>query len=103
MPRQIVARVLLVFAVLLAQQTALAHEFWHAAGAVAGAPDSKSPDGKKLCDLHDLLGTVLGAVSAAPPQTELLTLREVGFFAAAAAAAENRPLVAQSRGPPGRS
>ena len=101
MPRQIVARLLLVCAVLLAQQTALAHDFWHASG--AASQHSKGPDGKKLCDLHDLLGNVLGAVSAAVPQTHLLPLSEVPFFDAGSCAAENRPLVPQSRGPPALS
>lgn len=100
MPRQVIARLFLVCAVLLAQQTALAHDLWHAAGAQAGAADSKSPTGKKLCDLHDLLGTVLGMVSAAAPHAKLLSLSDVGFVAGAYRAAQRRLLVPQSRGPP---
>lgn len=100
MPRQVVARVLLVCAVLIAQQTALAHDFWHASAGASAGQNSKNPDGKKLCDLHDLLGTVLGVVSAAPPQTNLLSLSDIAFFAAASSAAQNGPLVPQSRGPP---
>jgi hypothetical protein len=99
MPRQIVARVLLVCAILLAQQTALAHDFWHAAGQAS----SKSSDGKKLCDLHDLLGTVLGAVSPSAPHAELLSLCDIAFVAAASSAAQYRPLAPQSRGPPALS
>jgi hypothetical protein len=102
MPRQIVARIFLVCAVLLAQQTALAHDFWHAAGH-AGAAQSKTPDGKKLCDLHDLLGTVLGGVSAAVPQTHLLSFSEIAFPAAEWIGLQARPLTALSRGPPERS
>ena len=101
MPRPLIARILLVCAVLLAQQTALAHDFWHASG--AASQHSKSPDGKKLCDLHDLLGTVLGAVSVAAPQTDLFSFSDIGFFAAAACAAERRPIAAHSRGPPALS
>jgi hypothetical protein len=101
MSRQVIGRILLVCAILLAQQTALAHDLWHAGG--APAQGSKSPDGKKLCDLHDLLGNVLGAVSVAPPQTPLLSFSEVRFVAAAARAAERRPLAPQSRGPPALS
>ena len=102
MPSQVIARVLLVCAVLIAQQTALAHELWHASGGPA-AQDSKSPAGKKLCDLHDLLGTVLGAVSGKAPQVDLLSLCQIQFFAAASSTAQNRPLVPQSRGPPAAS
>lgn len=97
MPRQIVARVLLVCAVLLAQQTALAHDFWHATQA------QKAAKGDKLCDLHDLLGTVLGAVSAAPVQPLLLSFSDVGFFADAHQPAQSRLLAPHSRGPPAAS
>ncbi len=96
------ARILLVCAVLLAQQTALAHDFWHAAGA-ASAGDVKPAKGKSLCDLHDLLGTVLGVVSAAPPQADFLSLSDIGFIAGPAHAAQRRALAPQSRGPPALS
>ena len=102
MPRLILARLLLVCAVLLAQQTALAHDFWHVAGAVS-AGDAKPAKGKILCNLHDLLGTVLGVVSAAPPQADVLSLSDIGFIADAAPAAQRRALAAQSRGPPALS
>lgn len=99
MPRQIIGRILLVCAVLLAQQTALAHDLWHA-NAQAGAAQSKSPDGKKLCDLHDLLGTVLGVISAVTPQAALLSLSDIAFSAAPERATQSRLLSPQSRGPP---
>jgi hypothetical protein len=102
MPRRIAARLLLVCAVLLAQQTALAHELWHAAGAQK-AGEAGKPAKKALCDLHDLLGTVLGAVSVVAPLTDLLSLSDVGFFAGTWPAAERRALVPQSRGPPALS
>ncbi len=102
MPRQIIARCLLVCAVLIGQQTALAHELWHASGGAA-AQDSKNPAGKKLCDLHDLLGSVLGAVSGAQLPVALLAFSDVGFVAAPHLAAQDRPLVPQSRGPPAAS
>ena len=100
MPRRIAARVLLVCAVLLAQQTALAHGLWHAAAGAAASQDGKPAKGGPLCDLHDLLGTVLGAVTAAPAHAELLSFSEARFFSIAVRAAENRPLAAHSRGPP---
>jgi len=102
MPRQVIARLLLVCAVLIAQQTALAHDLWHAGGGPA-AQDFKSPAGKKLCDLHDLLGTVLGAVSVAQLPVALLSYSDVGFAAAVHTAAQSRPLAPQSRGPPAAS
>lgn len=94
MPRQVIARLLLVCAVLLAQQTALAHDLWHA------APHAQNAGKAKLCDLHDLLGTVLGAVSAAAPQIDLLSFSDIGFFPTRTLAAKRRALRAQSRGPP---
>lgn len=97
MPRQVVARIFLVCAVLLAQQTALAHDLWHAA---KGEVSQSSQKGGKLCDLHDLLGTVLGAVSAAPPQAQLLSFSDIGFGVAALSAPQIRPLVPHSRDPP---
>jgi hypothetical protein len=98
MPRQIIARVFLVVAVLLAQQLALAHDFWHAT-----AQAQKAPKGDKLCDLHDLLGTVLGAVAGAGAEHQLLPLKDAGFIVAANAGADAGPLSPQSRGPPGIS
>jgi hypothetical protein len=98
MPRQVAARVLLVCAVLLAQQTALAHELWHASG--AASQDSKSPAGKKLCDLHDLLGTVLGMAGVVAAQAELVCFSDVDFALAATRAAERRAVAPQSRDPP---
>ena|ERR1700682_4259765 len=94
-------RAFLILAVLLAQQTALAHDFWHA-GLPQGAENPKAPSskGSKLCDLHDLLGTVLGALSGSAFEHELLSLSEVGFVAVATLAAELRPLSPRSRGPP---
>ena len=55
-------RLVLVLAILLAQQTALAHQYWHASNASVSADVKKAPKGDRLCDLHDLLGTVLGVV-----------------------------------------
>lgn len=102
MPRQVAARVLLVLAVLLAQHAALAHELWHAGG-VPSSQDSKSPLGKNLCHLHDLLGNVLGGVSVAKLPLALLSFSDVGFFAVNYRTAGTRPLAPQSRGPPALS
>jgi len=96
---RLIARLLLVAAVLLAQQAALAHDLWHASGAQS-SQDSKSLAGKKLCDFHDLLGTVLGAVSVAKLPLALLAVSDVRFFPITDRTAAGRPLPPQSRGPP---
>jgi hypothetical protein len=103
MPRQVVARVLLACAVVLAQQSAFAHGLWHAASGPAPSEDGKPAKGKPLCDLHDLLGTVLGALSAAAPQLAAVSLCDAGFLPAQAVAAQGPALDAQSRGPPALS
>jgi hypothetical protein len=93
------ARFLLVIAVLLAQQTALAPQYWHAAKATVSA-DAKTPKGDRLCGLHDLLGTVLGVASGAAQAPALLALGEPDFTAAASAVREAALLSPHSRDPP---
>ena len=92
-------RVLLVFAVLLAQQTALAHQYWHAAPKAA-AEKAFPPKADKLCDLHDLLGTVLGIAGGAAATPAFLALAEPGFTATPDAAREAPFLTPHSRDPP---
>ena len=91
-------RVLLVLAVLLSQQTALAHQYWHAAK--APAEKSQPAKGDTLCGLHDLLGTVLGVAAGALAEPAFLALSEPGFTATAAAIREAAPLTPHSRDPP---
>ena len=93
-------RFLLVVAVLLAQQTALAHQYWHAAKATVSADAKKAPKGDRLCDLHDLLGTVLGVASGAAQGPALLALGEPDFTAARATVREATRLAPHSRDPP---
>jgi hypothetical protein len=92
-------RLALILAVLLAQQTALAHQYWHATPKVA-AEKSLPSKGDVLCDLHDLLGTVLGVAAGAIPQPAFLDLSEPGFNAARATAREAVLLAPHSRDPP---
>jgi len=92
-------RVLLVFTVLLAQQTALAHQYWHATPKVA-AEQSLPAKGDKLCDLHDLLGTVLGIAGGAAPAPAFLALSAPGFTTASAVVREATLLAPHSRDPP---
>ena len=92
------ARIALVLAVLLAQQTALAHQYWHAAK--APAEKNQPAKGDVLCDLHDLLGTVLGVAAGTLAQPEFLALSEPGFTAPAVAIREAVRLTPSSRDPP---
>jgi hypothetical protein len=94
-------RVALVIALLLAQQSALAHDLWHAAGSPA-TQGAKSPGSKatKLCVLHDLLGTVLGIAGGAAQSPSFLALGEPGFIAAPAVIREAATLAPHSRDPP---
>lgn len=93
-------RLLLVLAVLLAQQTALAHEYWHAQSRAAAEKSLPAKGGDKLCDLHDLLGTVLGAVAGTGTEPEFLALSEPGFTAHAVVVREALRLPHRSRDPP---
>ena len=99
MPRQVALRFFLACAVLLAQQTALAHQYWHA---TLKAPAEKSlpAKGDKLCDFHDLLGTVLGVAGGNTAPSEFLSLAQPGFTAPAVAVREALPLAPHSRDPP---
>jgi hypothetical protein len=101
MPRMArLGRVLLVFAVLLAQQTAVAHQYWHASNSALGADAKKAPKGDRLCDLHDLLGTVLAVVGSAAQTPAFLALSEPGFTAATPSIREAARLAPHSRDPP---
>jgi hypothetical protein len=92
------ARIALILAVLLAQQTALAHQYWHAAK--APAEKSQPAKGDTLCDLHDLLGTVLGVAAGTLAAPAFLALAEPGFAAPAVAMREARRVTPHSRDPP---
>lgn len=93
-------RFLLVVAVLLAQQTALAHQYWHAAKATVSADAGKAPKGERLCDLHDLLGTVLGVASGTAQTPDVFACAETGFAPAASSVREAALLAPHSRDPP---
>ena len=93
-------RVLLVLAVLLSQQTAIAHQYWHASNSVLSADAKKAPKTDPLCDFHDLLGTVLGVASGSVQTPAFLALTEPGFSAFAAIVREAALLAPRSRDPP---
>ena len=92
------ARIALILAVLLAQQTALAHQYWHAAK--APAEKSQPVKGDTLCDLHDLLGTVLGVAAGTLAEPAFLALSQPGFTAPAVAIREALRVTPHSRDPP---
>jgi hypothetical protein len=85
---------LLAVALLAAQQSALAHDVWHAAGAAQGQQQNN------LCKLHDALGTVAGALDASPTAVPLCTLQESGYVLFDAVAPERAAVVPSSRDPP---
>jgi hypothetical protein len=91
---------LVVAALLLAQQAALAHQYWHVSQAVAGVDAKKVPKADSLCKLHDLLGTVLGLAGGAAQASAFLALSEPGFTAATSIVREAALLSARSRDPP---
>jgi hypothetical protein len=93
-------RLILVLAVLLAQQTALAHQYWHASNSAVSTDAKKAPKTDGLCDLHDLLGTVLGIAGGAVPAPAFLALAEPGFSAVTALVREAALLAPHSRDPP---
>jgi hypothetical protein len=85
---------LLALALLGAQQSALAHDVWHGAGA------AKSQQQDNLCKLHDALGTVAGALDALPPRTPLCTLDASPFVFVDIAPPNSVAPVPSSRDPP---
>lgn len=85
---------LLALALLAAQQSALAHDVWHGAGA------AKSQQQDNLCKLHDALGTVAGALDALPAGAALVVLEEELLLFTAIDAPRPSPLQPSSRGPP---
>lgn len=94
------ARVLLVAALLAAQQSAIAHGVWHAAG---GSPDRHSgTEGSLLCDQHAALGTVLGVLGNADVAAQESAQRATVIPAPLRASVLAARLAASSRDPPSR-
>jgi len=88
------ARLVLAVALLAAQQAALAHQIWH-----LGKQDSQ-PAQSQLCEQHQALATVAGALDCAALDATFVATRDalLAFIAPADAPA---PRVAPvSRGPP---
>jgi hypothetical protein len=99
------ARYFIAAALLVAQQSALAHEIWHFAAApaqhAAGAdPQGQVAGGKGLCDLHTALGAVLGALGSADATPVFAAPGADPVPATVLSPAPAAPLVPSSRGPP---
>lgn len=99
------ARLCIAAALLVAQQSALAHQIWHFAAAPAqhttgGGPQDTGAGGKTLCDLHTALGTVLGALGSADANPEFTAPQADAVPAAALSQAPAAPVSPSSRGPP---
>ena len=94
----VLARLLLVVALLFAQTGGVAHEIWHSTTDLA--VDGKAPQKSPLCDFHTALGSVLGALDCAAPQAQFEAHSPIAFAAADPAPARFSPLVSRSRGPP---
>jgi len=94
-------RVFVAAAFLLAQQSAFAHQLWHSAGgAKAGLAAEQGKKANPLCEQHDALGTVLGALSGTPLVAPAVETPPVHFAAGASAAVCLSALSPVSRGPP---
>jgi len=81
----------LVAVLLAAQQAALEHPLWH-----VGAADEQSP----LCEQHDALGKLLGAIDCAAPVLADEAPAAAAIAAVSPAARAGAPLEPSSRGPP---
>jgi hypothetical protein len=87
-------RLLIAIALLVAQQSALAHQIWH-----AGKPDSQPAQGT-LCEQHAALATVAGAVDCASPDAAVSTPEHASYSQLEVPAAPSLPRAPLSRGPP---
>lgn len=81
----------LAAALLVAQQAALEHPLWHVAAAGDDSP---------LCEQHEALGTVLGAIGCAAPVFADEPPAATRVAAATPTARAGAPLQPSSRGPP---
>ena len=90
----VLARLLLLLALLAAQQAALSHQLWHL--------DSErgQPAQQALCDFHDALTAVAGVLQGAPPRLELPAASEAAVPPARGVVAPAQAVAPSSRGPP---
>ena len=96
----VLARLLLVVALLFAQTGGVAHEIWHASSLATADLDGKAPKGNPLCDFHTALGSVSAAVSCAHNAPEVGLQDNSSLIGAESRAPRFSLLAARSRGPP---
>ena len=96
---RVLARLLLVVALLFAQTAGVAHEIWHASSALA-SDDAGAPKGSPLCDFHNALGSVSAALSCAHNAPGFDSGGNSSPAGAEASAPRYSLLAAHSRGPP---
>ena len=89
-----VLRVFLALALLSAQQAALSHQLWHV------ADHGPQPAQELLCDQHDALGTVVGALDSPVALPGGAAPADHRFRSVALPAATTPGLAPSSRGPP---
>ena len=89
------SRLLVVVALLLAQRAAVAHALWHIDDAAPNEPAQHA-----LCDFHDVLGTVVGAVDSPPVALSRPDAAWARTTFGDIEAADPRVLIRGSRGPP---
>jgi hypothetical protein len=90
----VLARLLIIAALLLAQRAALAHSLWHL-DATPGEPAQRT-----LCDFHDVLGTVVGGADAPLAAQPLPEGAHAPAKSEGADPQDARRLIRGSRGPP---
>jgi hypothetical protein len=95
------ARFFIAAALLVAQQSALAHQIWHFAAAPAQHAAGADPQGQDAGgDLHTALGAVLGALACAGAAPDFKAPQVDAIPAAALTLAALARLAPSSRGPP---
>jgi hypothetical protein len=101
---RLLARLLLVIALLFAQAAGISHQVWHDAGTLAAAESDaaagKAPNKNLLCDFHTALASVLGAIHGDAPAIDAVTPLQTTFIAADIPAARLSTPAPKSRAPP---
>ena len=87
-------RIFLALSLLGAQQLALAHQIWHF------GKHGPQPVQERLCDQHEALGTVAGAVDAPAALFDGAAPTETSYRSVALPSAAMPGLAPSSRGPP---
>lgn len=102
-------RIVLVLALLIAQQAALDHRVWHLAAAlphsaalaaISEVPVGNIPAQETLCRLHAPLGAVLGIIGGDAPPVILAVAEEAHGTVRGAPAGTHHAIRPVSRGPP---